>query len=87
MLLRFRQDVIDLGPKVVVILAGTNDLADPMTHEQPKANLSRMAELARAHGIRVVLASLLPVSDHGHGRDGEPVIQTARRAPTDIVAS
>ncbi len=64
MLLRFRQDVIDLDPKVVVILAGTNDLAGntgPMTIEAIEANFASLLELARAHGIRVVLASILPV--------------------------
>ena len=60
MLVRFRQDVIDLKPKVVVILAGTNDIAGntgPMTLEQTEGNLASMAELAAANGIRVVLCS------------------------------
>lgn len=63
MLLRFRQDVIDLHPQVVQIMAGTNDIAGntgPMTPDQTKANLMSMAELARAHGIRVILASIPP---------------------------
>lgn len=67
MLLRFRQDVIDLKPAAVVILAGTNDIAGnsgvstlPMIED----NLRSMAELARANNIRVVLASVLPVSDY-----------------------
>ena len=54
MLVRFRQDVIDLQPKVVVILAGTNDIAGntgPMRIEDIEANLSPLAELARAHDI------------------------------------
>jgi len=65
MLVRFRPDVIDLKPKVVVILAGTNDIAGntgPMTNEEIEGNLETMSELAHAHGIRVVLASLLPTS-------------------------
>lgn len=65
MLLRFRQDVIDLHPQVVQIMAGTNDIAGntgPITPEQTKANLMSMAELARAHGIRVILASIPPAS-------------------------
>jgi lysophospholipase L1-like esterase len=89
MLIRFRPDVIHLSPKVVVILAGTNDLAGntgPMTLDMIEDNLASMAELARAHGIRVVLASLLPVSDYGHGRNGEPVRQTERRKPDQIKA-
>src|ERR1044071_3137123 len=68
MLVRFRPDVIALQPKVVVILAGTNDLAGntgPMTVMQIEDNLSSMAELARANKIRVVLASVLPVSNYG----------------------
>jgi lysophospholipase L1-like esterase len=67
MLVRFRQDVLALEPKVVVILAGTNDIAGntgPITLEETEANLASMVELARAHGIRVVLASLLPVHDY-----------------------
>lgn len=67
MLIRFRPDVIALKPKVVVILAGTNDLAGntgPMTPEEILGNLISMAELARANGIRVVLASVLPAIDY-----------------------
>jgi acyl-CoA thioesterase I len=63
MLLRFRQDVIDLKPKVVVILAGTNDLAEntgPVTLEQVENNLMSMVQLATANGIRAVLCSVLP---------------------------
>jgi len=63
MLLRFRQDVIALKPKVVVILGGTNDLRLGATNEQIEDNLMSMAELARDAGIRVVLASLTPVCD------------------------
>lgn len=64
MLVRFRQDVIALKPKVVVILAGTNDIAGntgPSTLEMIENNLASMAELAKANGIRVVMASVLPV--------------------------
>jgi lysophospholipase L1-like esterase len=66
MLVRFRQDVIALQPKVVVILAGINDIAGntgPMTLEQTEDNLASMAELAVAHHIRVVLCSVLPAFD------------------------
>jgi lysophospholipase L1-like esterase len=68
MLLRFRQDVIDLRPKVVVILAGTNDIAQntgPITLEQITANIVSMAELAKANGIRVLLGSVLPANYFG----------------------
>jgi len=67
MLVRFRQDVIDLHPKVVVILAGTNDIAGntgPMRNEDIEANLASMAELAQAHGIRAVFSSVLPVHNY-----------------------
>src|SRR5436190_18045281 len=67
MLVRFRPDVIALQPKVVVILAGTNDLAGntgPMTLEAIQENLVAMADLAKANSIRVVFASILPVSDY-----------------------
>ena len=67
MLVRFRQDVIDLHPKVVVILAGTNDIAGntgPMRSEDIEANLASFAELARAHGIRLVYSSVLPVHNY-----------------------
>jgi lysophospholipase L1-like esterase len=66
MVLRFRQDVIALQPKVVVILAGTNDIAGntgPMTAEQTEGNLASMADLATANHIRVVLCSVLPAFD------------------------
>ena len=66
MVLRFRQDVIALKPKVVVILAGTNDIAGntgPMTLEQTEDNLASMADLATANHIRVVLCSVLPAFD------------------------
>jgi lysophospholipase L1-like esterase len=88
MLIRFRRDVIELGPKVVVILAGTNDLAGntgPTTLEAIEDNLRSMTELARANGIRVVLSSLLPVSDY-EVRDNKPIIQTVRRPPDQIIA-
>ncbi len=67
MLVRFREDVIDLKPKVVVILAGTNDIAGntgPMTLPQIEANYSTLAELARLHGIRLVFSSVLPVNNY-----------------------
>ena len=67
MLLRFRQDVIALKPKVVVILAGTNDIAGntgPSTIEMIEDNLASMTDLAKAHGIQVVLCSVLPVYDY-----------------------
>jgi lysophospholipase L1-like esterase len=63
MLLRFRQDVIDLSPKVVVINAGINDIAEntgPYDQAMTLGNIAAMAEIARANGIKVVLSSVLP---------------------------
>jgi lysophospholipase L1-like esterase len=88
MLIRFRRDVIELKPKVVVILAGTNDIAGntgPTTLEAIEDNLSSMAELARLQHIRIVFSSLLPVSDY-EMRDGKQIIQTSRRPPEQIKA-
>jgi lysophospholipase L1-like esterase len=67
MVLRFQQDVVDLKPKVVVILAGTNDIAGntgPMTLEQSRDNIIAMAQLAKANGIKVVIASIIPAFDY-----------------------
>jgi len=89
MLVRFRPDVIALEPQVVVILAGTNDIAGntgPMTLEQIEGNLASMTELARAHGIRVVLSSVMPVRDGLKNKDGVPLVQTKKRPPETISA-
>jgi lysophospholipase L1-like esterase len=67
MLVRFRQDVIDLHPKVLVVLAGTNDVAGVTgrtRNEDIEADYASMAELARLHNIRIVFASLLPVYNY-----------------------
>jgi lysophospholipase L1-like esterase len=88
MLVRFRPDVIALHPRVVVILAGTNDLSGntgPTTLEAIQDNLVSMTELAKSNSIRVVLASILPVSDYEQ-RDGKPIVQTVRRPPEKIKA-
>jgi lysophospholipase L1-like esterase len=89
MLVRFRPDVIDLAPQVVVILAGTNDIAGntgPMTLEEIEGNLTTMTELARAHGIRVVLSSVMPVRDGLTGKNGEKLVWTNKRPPQTISA-
>ncbi|MDC6388635.1 SGNH/GDSL hydrolase family protein [Maribacter sp. PR1] len=67
MLIRFRQDVIDLNPKAVVILAGTNDIAGntgPSSLEMIMDNIKGMAEMAHANGIKVILSSTLPAYDY-----------------------
>ena len=74
-LVRFHQDVVALEPKVVVILAGTNDIAGntgPSTLEMIEDNLASMSEIARANGIHVVLSSVLPVYDYPWKRGLEP---------------
>jgi len=88
MLVRMYPDVIDLKPAVMVLLAGTNDVArntGPETAEMIQENIMAMTELAQHHGIKVVLCSVLPVSDYpflrsqnappataGPGRGGPP---------------
>jgi acyl-CoA thioesterase I len=87
MLIRFRPDVIDLSPKVVVILAGTNDIAGntgPMTNEEIQGNLASMVELAHANRIRVVLSSILPTSAYHVAPNGIP--QTTSRPMSRITA-
>ncbi len=82
MLIRFRPDVIALKPKVVVILAGTNDIAGntgPMTLEMIEDNYASMAELAKVHNINVVFSSVMPVCDYIRN-------QTERRPPAKIIA-
>lgn len=75
MLVRFRQDVIDLHPAAVVILAGTNDIAGNTgvsTLTMIENNLRGMTELAEANHIKVILASVLPVSDYPWRRGLQP---------------
>jgi lysophospholipase L1-like esterase len=82
MLIRFRPDVIDLKPKAVVILAGTNDIAGntgPETLAGIEGNLASMVQLAQANHLRVILASVMPVCDCF-------VPQTGKRPPAQIVA-
>ena len=80
MLLRFRSDVIELKPKAVVILAGTNDIAGntgPATNEMIVGNIASMAELARSHGIRVILCSVLPAAGFYWNEAARPAPQIA----------
>ena len=82
MLLRFHQDVIELKPRAVVILAGTNDIGGnigPMTLDAIEQYLTAMTELARGNNIKVILASVLPVCDYH-----KP--QIAQRPPEKILA-
>src|SRR5687767_12159004 len=80
MLVRFRQDVIALKPKVVVILAGINDIAGnsgPATQAMIADNLMSMTEIAKANGIRVVLSSVLPAYDFPWRRGIQPAPKVA----------
>jgi lysophospholipase L1-like esterase len=76
MLVRMYPDVIDLKPAAMIVLAGTNDIArntGPMTAELIEENIMAMTELAQHHGIKVILCSVLPVSDYPfqHQQNGE----------------
>lgn len=75
MVLRFRQDVIDIQADVVVILAGINDIAQntgPMTLEETAGNIFSMVELAKANEIAVIICSVLPASDFSWKTGMEP---------------
>jgi lysophospholipase L1-like esterase len=102
MLVRMYPDVIDLKPAVMVVLAGTNDIArntGPMTSEMIQENIMAMTELAQHHGIKVILCSILPVSDYpfwrqqtgpgaptaGPGPGGPRAKMTEGRPPADIL--
>lgn len=101
MLVRMYPDVIDLKPVAVVILAGTNDIAQntgPETNTMIEENLMAMTELAQKHGIKVILCSITPISDYTAiqpGRGAPPLpagatpqhrIQTTGRPPATILA-
>jgi len=82
MLLRFHQDAVMLKPKLVVFLAGTNDIGGnlgPVTNEEIADNLMAMIEMAKGNGIKTVLGTLLPVCDYHRP-------QTQTRPPARIVA-
>ncbi len=75
MLLRFREDVIRLKPERVIILGGTNDIAEnqgPISLDKVFGNIVSMAELAKANGIKVILCSVLPAYDFGWRKDMHP---------------
>ena len=85
MLVRFRQDVIDLQPRVVIILAGTNDIAGntgPMRLEDIEANYASLAQLARANNIKAIYSSVLPV--HNYTERSKDFF--AQRSPDKVLA-
>ena len=82
MLVRMFPDVIALKPAALIVLAGTNDIAGntgPVTLTMIEDNLQAITELAQGHGIKVILCSVMPVSDY------TPRKQTAQRPPADIL--
>ena len=82
MLVRMFPDVIALKPAALIVLAGTNDIArntGPTTLTMIADNFQAITELAQAHGIKVILCSVLPVSDYTARK------QTERRPPADIL--
>jgi lysophospholipase L1-like esterase len=88
MLVRFRADAIALRPAAVVILAGTNDVAGNTGRAPLEAienNLASMADLARAHDIRVILASVLPVTDE-KVVNGKSLVRSDERPPATLRA-
>lgn len=82
MLVRMFPDVVALKPEAMIVLAGTNDVArnnGPQTAEQIQHNVQAMSELAKVHGIKVILCSVLPISDYTQRK------QSDRRPPGDIL--
>ena len=78
MLVRFRADVINLKPHAVVMLVGTNDIAGntgPSTLEMIQNNITSMAELAKANGIKVILCSVLPVYEYPWKKGLHPAVK------------
>lgn len=83
MLGRFKADVVDLNPKVVVILAGVNDLARGVNILAIENNHMMMADIAEKHGIKAVFASVLPVSDHH--KDQNPAWERTTTHPPILI--
>jgi lysophospholipase L1-like esterase len=82
-LARFQQDVIALHPKAVIVLAGTNDIGRNVPLAQIEDNLSLMGDVAKAHGIRVAFASVMPVSDYH--KDTDPRNEQVAIHPTATI--
>jgi acyl-CoA thioesterase-1 len=85
MLARFRQDVMALNPKAVVVLGGTNDIAAGISVNQIEDNLAMIGDLAKAHGIKPIFASILPVSDYH--KDADPHYEMTVSRPPAVIQS
>lgn len=88
MLLRMQPDVVAHKPKVMLLLAGTNDISantGPVTNEFIEGNIRSIVEIAHANGINVVLSSILPVSDYNKNAKGEIINRTTQRPPARIL--
>ncbi len=83
MLGRMKADVIDLKPKALLVLGGTNDIAREVSIKTIEDNLTMIADLAQAHGIKLLLATLLPVSDY-HKAENPANERTKQRPPAQI---
>jgi lysophospholipase L1-like esterase len=89
MLIRMQPDVIAHKPKVMLLLAGTNDISGntgPVTLEFIEGNIASIVQLAHANGINVILASVLPISDYNKNAQGNPIIRSVQRPPDKILA-
>lgn len=95
MLVRFYPDVLALEPDAVFIFAGTNDIArnnGPQTLQMVQHNMMAMTELAQAHGVKVILGTVMPISDRtvmpagrAAGQTPRPRVQSVQRPPSDIL--
>lgn len=88
MLLRMQPDVVVHKPKVMILLAGTNDISantGVVTNEFIQGNIRSMVEIAHANGINVVLSSIMPVSDYNKNAKGEIINRTTQRPPARIL--
>lgn len=89
MLIRMQPDVIAHKPKVMVLLAGTNDISantGVVTNEFIEGNIRSIVELSHANGINVVLSSIMPISDYNKNAKGEQIVRSIQRPPDRILA-
>lgn len=85
-LVRFRQDAINLKPKLILMLAGINDIGEGISLDDVESNIASMSELARVHNIQMVLCSVLPINDSGRSSDNSFIKRTMITSPEKIRA-